>query len=823
MDYLIRCATHAGRLLFKSPAFTLLSFTALALGIGAVTAMFSVINAAVIRGLPFQNPHELMFVKRWNDERQPWNTAIPVLDFRDISTRQTSFQALAGWFGGTVNVSIDGRPVRFNGSRISHQWLDILGVQPFIGRPFTADEDAPGAAPVLLLSHAAWHAHYSADPAVIGKTATINGRQGTVIGVMPPKFQFPQQDDVWVPLLSAINFDTLQRGDSGLNVMARLRSGVTREQATAEMTNLVLALGREHPTTNGEFTVGSVDPITGELLGEGTIRMMWIMLAMGGFVLLIACANVANLLLARSTLRTKELAIRSALGATRMSIIGQLLIESVLLSALGAIGGTVLALWATHALNEYGRMMQMPFWLSFDIDWRVLLLVIAATLVSGIVSGIAPAIKASRVSVTDILKDDTRTGSSLRMGLFSKGLVVVQVSIASILLILTVLMLRTVQNINNTDLHFDTSSVFTARMGLFEASYPTPQQRHTFYTTLRDNVAAHPDVAEAALYGRYRWTNTGINWGRIRADGSHVPAFDDLGMTTFEFISPQYFATLGVKLLEGRAFDTFDTADNLPVAIINQALAKHLFPGQNPLGQRFKREPWPQERDPATGLTPETPWFTVVGVAPNMAAQGIGNNTPADGRHYWLPLNAASTQNFMTIAARGPANPMALADIVRREIAKLDPDLPLYAVATPATIIAEDTVANRLIANIFKTFGVVAVFLSSIGIYGIMSFSVNQRTMEFGIRSALGASGNHILALVLRSGLIQFSIGLGLGLIGAFFFSKLLSNFLYGVSTQDPLNYVMVAVVFGCVAFTACLMPARRAVRIDPAHALRHE
>ncbi|MEX0322416.1 MAG: ABC transporter permease [Puniceicoccaceae bacterium] len=822
MDYLIRSFKFAFRILLKSPAFTLISVLALALGIGAVTSMFSVINGAVIRGLPFEEPHELMFVKRWDKERQPWNTGIPILDYQDLLRDQQSFETMAAWFGGTVNVSIDSNPIRFNGSRISHTWLDILGVEPLIGRGFTAEEDTPGAAPVLILSYAAWQNHYSGDPEVIGKTASINGKLGTVIGIMPKDFRFPARDDVWVPLNTQLNWTDISRGDWSISVMGRLKDGIGREPAEMEMTGHVARLAEEFPDTNADYVVASVEPIAGELLGDQTVQMMWIMFAMGGFVLLIACANVANLLLARSTLRTKELAIRSSLGATRLSIMGQLLVESILLSVFGAIGGMGVAIWATDVLYNYGQQMQMPFWLTFEMDWRVLIIVTFVTLFAGLISGVAPAIKASKVSVTDILKDDTRTGSSLRMGLFSKGLVVVQVSISCVLLILTVLMMRSVQNITNTDLHFDTESVFTARMGLFEGSYPTDEERFQFFETLKRNVAAHPEVESVALYGRYRWMLIGVNWTRIKKDGAEYATDEDMPITTYEFISPEYFDTLGVKI-QGRSFTQLDTPDSLPVAIINQALAEKMFPGEDPIGKRFSREAWPQEKATRPPEEIDFPWLTVVGVAPSMAAQGIGNTTGAEGAHYWVPLDRENTATFMTIAARGPKDPMKLTEIIRGEVVKMDPNLPLYSVATPATIVAEDTIANTLISNIFKTFGIVAVFLASVGIYGIMSFSVNQRIMEFGIRSALGATGRNILVLVMRSGLLQFKVGLVIGLVLAFFFSKLLRNFLFGVSTQDPTTYILVAVIFTVVALTACLMPARRASQVDPAQALRYE
>lgn len=824
MDSLKRNLVFAVRILVKNPGFSLIAVIALALGIGSVTTMFSVINAAVIRGLPFEDSEELMFVKRWDRERQPWNTGIPVHDLQDINREQTSFESMAAWFGGTVNVSVNNNPIRFNGARISHTWLDIIGIQPFMGRGFSASEDVPGAAPVLLLSHATWKRHFGGDPRILGKVASINGQLGTIIGVMPEDVRFPGREDVWIPLNSQIDWGNINRGDMSLSVMARLKDGVSREQAEAEMTRFVMAFAREFPETHGDYLSASVEPIAGELLGDQTIRMMWIMLAMGGFVLLIACANVANLLLARSTLRSKELAIRSSLGASRFTIINQLLVESILLSFCGAVGGTGLALWATGRLQSYGEVMQLPFWLTFDLDWRVLALVSLVTLVSGLLSGLVPAIKASRVSVTDILKDDTRTGSSVRMGVFSKGLVIVQVAISSILLILTVLMVRSVQNISNTDLHFDTEAVFTARMGLFDNAYPTPGERYRFFDNLKRNLAARPEITDVALYGRYRWSTIGIDWNRIQRDGADYASFEDMPMTTYERVTPEYFQTLGIEISQGRDFDETDTLEGRDVTIINQALADALFPGENPVGKRIKREPWPQQRAVMSAEELEAiPWLTIIGVGPNMAAQGIGNTTGAESRHYWIPLTEEQTATFMTVAARGPGDPSQLRQVIREEVIKLDPALPIYADATPATIVKEDTTTPRILANIFKIFGFVAVFLASVGIYGVMSFSVNQRTMEFGIRSALGATAKNILTLVMRSGLGQFAIGLALGLGGAFYFSRLMQNFLFEVSPQDPMNYLMVALIFTVVAVSAIIMPARRAARVDPGQALRYE
>jgi len=824
MDYIIRSIKFAFRILAKSPAFTFVAVVALALGIGSVTTMFSVINGAILRGLPFEEPHELVTIERFDQQRQPWNTGIPIQDFLEFRETQTSFEGIAAYFGGTVNVSLDDNPIRFTGSRISHDWLEILGAQPLIGRGFTMEEDQPGAAPVLLLSYAAWQTHYSGDPGIVGERVRINGALGTIIGVMPKDFNFPARDEVWTTLAPQLDWSEISRGDWQMSVMGRLKDGVTAERANAELTNFVTTYAELYPETHGDYVSGETTPMAEGILGDQPVRMMWIMLAMGFFVLLIACANVANLLLARSTLRSKELAIRSSLGATRGSIIGQLLIESVLLSILGALGGLAIAQWATNALMRYSDVMQLPGWLSFRMDWSVLGIVTLVTVVAGVISGVVPAIKASKVSVTDILKDDTRTGSSLRMGYFSKGLVVVQVAISSILLILTVLMVRSVQNISETDLHFDTSAVFTARMGLFDGAYPDPEKRYQFFTTLRRNLENNPEVRHAALYSRYRWSTIGINWGRVLKDGAEFEQVEDLPIGTSEQISPQFFETMGITLLAGRAFTELDTPENLPVAIINEAMAEALFAEEDPLGKRFRREPWPGEK---ANMTPEEidaiPWYTVVGVAPNMAAQGLGNTTGAEGRHYWIPVNNENTPNFMTIAVTGPGDAGGLMKTVREAVIKLDPTLPIYAAATTARIIEEDTAVPRILANIFKIFGIMAVFLASVGIYGIMSFSVNQRTMEFGIRAALGATGRNILVLVMRFGLLQFVVGLVLGLLAAFFFSRLMQNFLYEVSPQDPFNYILVATVFTTVAVSACLMPARRAARVDPAQALRYE
>lgn len=815
------------RIMLKHPGFSGMAVLALALGIGSVVTMLSVINGAIWKGLPFDDPQELAFIARLNENRDEWDRAIPYQDLEYIKGRQTSFEGLAGYFGGTVNVSYEGNPMRYTGSRISSNFLDLLGARPILGNGFTAAQDQVGAAPVILLSYGVWRGQFGGDPSVVGKPVRINGALGEIVGVMPEGFAFPTQDDVWVPLGSSHNWDDPERAnDYNLNVFGRLNQGVSYDQATAELTTFLTQLSEAFPERNERYHTGSVEPFAPAILGDWQIRLMWIMTAMAGFVLLIACLNVANLLLARSTLRMKELAIRSSLGASRSRIMAQLLVESVTLSAVGALIGIGLSRWATSALMNYSATLNMPFWFDFGIDLRILVFVVGITALSGIASGLVPALRASKANVNHLLKDDTRTGTSRGLKLFSHSLVVVQVAVSCVALIGAALMMRSVTNIMETEMNFDTGAVYTARMGLFEGDYPTPEERYNFFTTLKRNLESRPEIASASLYGRYRWDLIGVDWGRPERESTEPKEFEDLPFSTYEYVSWDYFETLGIDF-QGRSFTELDCQDDAaPVAVVNEALAETLFPGEDPIGQRFRRAPWPQEiAHAANPADVQMPWLTIVGVAPNMAAQGLGNTTGAEGRHYFLPLRPGEARTFMTIAARpqGTLDPLKLAASVREEVVKLDPNLPLYATGTPAMIIEEDTAFRRVIANIFKIFGGLAVFLASIGIYGVMSFSVNQRIQEFGIRAALGAIPRNILKLVMQGGFVQLLVGLVVGLVVAFFATRSMQQMLYGVTNNDPLTYVMVSLLFSAVALTAVFFPARRAAQVHPAQALRNE
>jgi putative ABC transport system permease protein len=826
-DALFRDIRFGLRLMLRQPGFTLLAVCAIALGIGCVTTMLSVINGAVWKGLPFAEPQEIVSLSRYNENRDPWDRAIPYRDFEYILEHQNSYEEIVGYFGGTINLAWDGEVRRFQGSRVTRNFVALTGETMPLGRPFLPEEDSLGASPVAILSHATWRSHFGADPQIVGKTVRINGAPGRIVGVMPARFGFPSGDEVWIPLHSAQNWrDPILADRYSLNVIGRLRDGVSLEAAEVELSGLLYQLAQAKPERNQRYTSGGVLPFSRFILGD-SLSIMWLMTLMAAFVLLIACTNVANLLLARSTLRSKELAIRSSLGASRQRIVVQLLTESLVLAFVGALLGLGLAHWAAGYLMAYREVVNMPFWFDFGFDWRIFLLVAVFTFLTGLLSGLVPALRASKANINDLLKDDTRTGTSFLLKAFGLALVVFQVTVSCVALICAGLMMKSLDETVNTEMHFDTEGVFVARMGLFEGDYPDPAKRHQFFTTLKRNLEARPEVSSAALYTRYRWTNTGLDWPRVRHGREDHADFLQYPLSTSEFVSWDYFETLGIPLLEGRSFTERDCAPEAgPVVIVNEAFARSLFPEGLPIGKRFQRAFNDEQRAIAaqSGEPLDETFHEIIGVVPNMAAQGVGNDVEvAAERHFFLPLKAAQTPMFLTVAATGPGSPLQLQTSVREEVQALDPNLPIYAAGTPAQLIREDTQMPRLIANIFKVFGALAAILAAIGIYGVVSFSVNQRTQEFGIRAALGAVPRLILRLILWAGAWQIGAGLALGLALGWAISRGLRSVLYRVSHSDPSTYVLCALFIALVALVAMLFPARRAARIHPAQALRHD
>ena len=835
-----------GRVLLKERSFCVLAVSVLALGICGVTTMFSVVNATMLRGFSFPNADRLAGVQVINVTDTTQRTAnangfgsqIFMLDYEEIRATQQSFELLAGYINGsTVNMTIDGNPQRFTGAYVTSDFLRILGVGPIMGRDFTAADNKPGAEKVALISHELWQNNFGSSPNAVGKTVRVNGTPATVIGVMPPGFAFPLNEQLWLPLYS--EFPPQPRNVQTQNaptiaVMGLLRRGVAIDQAQAEFTGIAKRLAAAFPDTNKNFDTALVEPLIKSFLSPATSGLLWTMLALCAGLLLIACVNVMNMQFARAALRAKELAIRSSLGATRTRLIRQMLTECLLLAAIGAAIGVEISVYATGYLQAatHNQANPIPAYIVFNVDNRVLLFVVAAAALAAVASGFVPAWLASRTSAVEALKESGRGNTSRTVNLITRGLVVLQILVSSLLLVAALLQVQAIVHQQRTDYGYDTTAVLTGRMGLMEGAYPTPGARKLFFDQLLRELRADPDFTSAALTNRFRMSFSGT--AKIEIEGrAYKPDDSDRPLANFEQVSEGYFDTLGAKVLEGRDFTLDDSDAQLPVAMVNSAFAQKYFGRESAVGRRF--------RTVGNNGRLFGPWRTIVGVVPTTRMLGPFNNPNVDATGFYVPyfssifgpvLATPFPQQFATVVVRprgGAARVHAVATQLQREVNKVDPNLPLYFVGSAQDNIDTFIAQNRIIAAMFSIFGAVAVLLASVGLYGVTSFSVNQRTQEFGIRLALGADHNRILAMVLRQGAIQYALGaaLGLGLTLAIAILARAaidqSALLFDVSPSDPLTYLGVAALLAAVTFIATIVPALRATKVDPMIALRAE
>lgn len=804
------------RMLFRSPGVTLAAVLALGLGIGLATAMFSIVYGALIRGLPVPEPERLMHIENANPSREEPSLEVFLHDFLDYRERQKSFAALAAYNGGTLNLSGDngngGQPERFDGSFISANGFDVLRVKPILGRSFLPEEDTPQGEPAAILSYGVWKKRYQGDPKVLGRAVRINGKPGTIVGVMPQGFAFPNDTEVWTTLqLDPVRVER-GKGDT-LEVMGRLRDGVSLEQAQAEINGIAKAIAAEYPKTH-EGRVAVVKPWMKEATGDEMATLLFTMLAFCLVVLLLACTNVASLMMARVSRRTREIAIRSSLGAGRGRVIVQLLFESLILSSLGAVLGVAFAYWGVKLFNAAIAGTNPPFWIRIALDPAALAFALGMTVLAALVSGLLPALQASRTDVGEVLKDEGRGSSSLRLGRFSRVVVIGEVAFSCLLLVSAGLMIRSVVAVRTLDLGFDIKNLFTARIALFEASYPEEAKRAAFFEDLLERLASQPDVASVAATTNIPGGGSGL-W-RYRLEGGSYPTERDMPQTHMVIVSPSFFDVYGAKVLAGRGFGRLDTADSLPVVIVNQSFAAKAWPGQDPLGKRVRLHEEPND-------VTNPPWRTVIGVVPDLKIEGLDNDEEEGADGFYLPLSQRCP-GFVSLTARSrTGNPLALTTVVRRQVNALDPDLPIYFVYSMEEIMERGMFFPNLFATLFAIFGVAALLLASVGIYGVIAFSVNQRTQEIGIRMALGAQRKSVLRMILRQGMLQLGIGLLLGLIFAFFASRVLANFLIGIKPQDPATFTLVSLILATIAFIACWIPARRAMRTDPLVAIRYD
>ncbi len=806
MSALLRDLRLGVRTLRKTPAMSAVAILALTLGIGLTTMMYSIVYGALMKGLPYPEGDRIVAVVRANPERDIRQQDLPIQDFVDVRAQQTSFSTFGGFTSGTMNVSGRDRAERFSGSWVTAGLFRMTGVQPLLGRDFRDGEDTPGGARVAVLSYAMWQNYFGGEANVVGTSLRVNGTPYEVIGVMPEGFRFPNDDQLWLPWQDDPLLGVRGEGQF-LGVVAKLRPGVTIDQANAELATISQRLAAEYQEANTGFTMAALGFVDRQM-GPEPRQLLYTMLGAVFFVLLIACSNVANLLLDRAAHRTREVGVRSALGASRGQIVRIFLSESFVLAAAGTVLGIAVAHFAIRVFNRAIASSEPPFFIDIALHPPVLLFAIGVAILTTLLAGLIPSIQASRSDIAEVLKDESRGASSLRLGRLSRALVVSEIALSCGLLVAAGLMIKSVTKLRTMDTGFVTGSVFTARVG-FPSSYTDTTAQRLFFQQLGERVAALPGVLGASVSSGLPGAQQGLNGNRFALDGASYTRDLDYPETRSVSVTPGFFATLDIPLRQGRLFTDADRLDALPVAIVNERFVRQHLGGEDALGKRIR-----------LGTSTSTqPWLTIVGVVPDMYG-----GDPDDPRPpvVFRPFAQAHTQ-FAYIAARTALPPMELAGPVRGAVASLDPDLPIYWPMTFTEAIAQPLWFIRVFGTMFMIFGVIALFLAGIGLYAVMSFSVSRRTREMGIRMALGASTRTVIRLVFRQGAWQLGLGLAIGLALAAGISRFLSIVLFDVQPLDATVFGGVAAVLALAGTAACLIPARRATLVDPAVAMRSE
>ena len=800
---LLKDLRYGARKLVHNPGFAAVTVVTLALGIGLTTTMFSIVYGALIRGLPFEHAERIVSVRRANPVRDFQEMEVSPHDFVDYRAQARSFEGLAAFTSGTVNVSGSEKPERFDGAYMSANAFEVLRARPLLGRTFRPGEDAVGAPAVVVLGYDLWQNRFRGERAVVGRTIRVNGEQAEVIGVMPKGFMFPVREALWVPLRRPLE---ARRGDGDdVAVLGRLKSGVTLDRANVEMASIARRLASSYPESNKDITA-YVEPYTKSIIGKEPTALLMTMLFAVFLVLLIACANVANLLLSQAAMRAKEVGIRTAMGATRVRIILQFLTEPLALAAIGAVIGVGLAAVGVRLFNAAIASTNPPFWIDIKIDAPILAFVVAVTLFATFVSGVLPAIRASGANVNEVLKDESRGSSSFRGGRLSQALVVFEIALSMGLLVAAGLTIKSVTRLRTNDYGFPTQSIFTARVGLPETIYRDSAAQIRFYDELYRRLAGVQGVEAYTLTGML--PALGSPEQSFAVQGKAYAADKDYPQTHFVTTYPGYFNTFRVSL-QGRDFNTSDTQTSAPVAIVNRTFARKYFGGQDPVGRQIRM-----------GDSKSTePWRTVVGVVPDLWHDGLENEDP---QAVYLPF-PQSPQRYMSVTIRPRGAPGNMTGPVRDVVSGMDPDLPIYFVKTLQERIDENAWFYRVFGALFMIMGAVALVLAAVGLYGVMAFNVSRRTREMGVRMALGAKPGDVMRLIVRQGMVQLAIGLLLGVGLAYGLGTLLKMILFQVTETDPLVYSLTISVLVLAAAAASLVPARRATRVDPMVALRYE
>jgi len=811
----------AVRLLLKDKWFTLVAVVALALGIGVNATVFTFVNAVLIRGLPIADPDRTMAIDS-TDRVRNRNMGVSYLDYRDFKERTKTFDAYGAYSGALANLSDEGQPPeRYNGANVSYNTFAVIGTRPMLGRDFAADDDVRGAPAVALIAYKLYVNRYGSNPSVIGRNVRLNDVPTTIIGVMPEGFQFPFNTEVWMPLHQITGLEEQKRNARPLLTYGHLAPGVTRAQAQSELINISKGLEQENPETNKDIQ-SRVQTFT-ESQNGGPIRTVFLSL-MGAvaFVLLIACANVANLLLARATNRGREMAVRVSIGASRWRIVRQLLLESVLLSVIAGLGGLGIAAVGIRLFDRATQDVGRPYWIEFTMDGTVIAFFAAVCLATGIIFGLAPALHASKADVNEILKEGGRSGTAgIRARRWTGALMVVELVLTVVLLAGAGFMMRNFLTLYRLDLGIDTSKLLTMALQLPDRKYPALEQRLAFYERLEERLRSNPKIENVTVT-----SNTPLQGGFLRKleiDGKPLDQGQQAPNVTMLTIDPRYFKTVGLSLQRGRDFTEEDGgAGREPAAIINQRFAALHFPGTDPIGRRIKLSIDLQGGAAPQGGIPLSLTASIVGIVPNLRQRDV--NLPDPDPIAYLPFRM-DPRGFMNLIVRSAGDPNQMTPLLREEVRAIDADLPLFGIRTMDDQLAQQRWPFRIFGTMFAIFAFIALVLSAVGLYAVTAYAVSQRTQEIGVRMALGAQGNEVAWLFLRRSFIQLAIGLTIGVAGAFGVGTIFQQgqLLVQNKAGDPITIGSIALLLAIVASIACFVPAKRATKLDPLIALRRD
>lgn len=807
---------HGFRVLAQARGFTAVAILSLAIGLGAISALFSVTNALLLKPLGFPEADRIAILWQRSPGLNVAQDWLSLGQYLDIKTDSRVFAQVGAAIGASVNLTGDGSPERVDGVRVSSSLFPVLGAQAMLGRVFSADEDRPGGPPVMILSYGFWQRRFGGDREVVGKTLTLNGNPFTIIGVMPAGFAFNREVMPAVNGIQAVDFllplplpesARSKRDGEDFNLYARLKPGVTMAAAQAEMDRLAAVMKQEYPANyppNGGLTI-SVVPLLTQVVGD--VRLpLYILLGAVACVLLIACGNVANLLLSRAVVRQKEMAIRAAVGASRGRLIRQLLAESVMLSVLGGAVGFALALGAIALLRH--APTSLPRLGDLGIDLRVLGFTFVVTLLTGIACGLVPALRISQVDPNEVLKEGGR-GSAGGLGheRLRKVLIAAEVALSLVLLVGAGLLIRSYQHVLEANPGFDPKGVLTFRVSLPGFRYKTPDAVAQFYRTLTERVQALPGVQAVGANYLLPLSAVSLGWEPISIEG-YVPkaAGEDLIIASSGYVSEDYFKAMGIPLVKGRFFTPQDNREAPQVTIVDDKLAARFWPGEDPLGKRLRRGN-------------DGPWFTVIGVVADEKEIELNAEPPITA---YFPLEQLVV-GIRYFAVRTAGDPVSLIPAITREVRSLDADLPVFDVSTMEARLESALGRRRFAMVLLGGFAAVALVLAGIGIYGVTSYWAGQRTREIGIRMAMGAEPGAIRRLVVRQAAVPVGIGIGVGLVAAFGLTRLMTTLLFRVSPTDAISFGLVPLILGAIALVASDRPARQAAQVDPITAVRQE